>query len=115
MAVADRLAAPALSAPSSRWRGRPAQVGLVLALMLIAYALLKGEYPWPESLVWKQLPDKLDDFQGWLLDQRTADDRNFIFSIFDGFRAFADWLVVAINDALLWLTWIGTAAAGARR
>src|SRR5215203_5616837 len=32
--------------------------------------------------------------------------------IFDGFRAFADWLVTAFTDALLWMTWLGTLAAG---
>ena len=35
-----------------------------------------------------------------------------IFAIFDGFRALADWLVTALTNALEWLTWIGTAAAG---
>jgi glycine betaine/proline transport system permease protein len=112
VAVASgRIAAPAIPAPSSHWRGRPAQVAGVAALMLLAFALLRGDAPWPDGLVWKQLPDKLDDFQSWLLEQRTADDRNFVFTIFDGFRAFADWLVTAIDDALLWMTWVGTAAA----
>src|SRR5215211_919962 len=113
VAVASgRIAAPAISAPSSHLRGRPAQVAGVVALMLLAFALLRDEAPWPGSLVWKQLPDKLDSFQTWLLEQRTADDRNIIFAIFDGFRAFADWLVTAFNDALLWMTWLGTLAAG---
>ena len=40
--------------------------------------------------------------------QRTAEDPNFVFAIFDGFRAFADWLVTALTDALLWMTWVGT-------
>ena len=44
--------------------------------------------------------------------QRTAADPNLIFAIFDGFRALADWLVTAFTDALEWMTWIGTAAAG---
>src|SRR5215211_6750380 len=98
VAVASgRIAAPAISAPSSHLRGRPAQVAGVVALMLIAFA---------------QLRDKLDSFQTWLLEQRTAEDRNIIFTIFDGFRAFADWLVTAFTDALLWMTWLGTLAAG---
>jgi glycine betaine/proline transport system permease protein len=113
VAVASgRIAAPAISAPSSHLRGRPAQVAGVVALMLLAFALLRDEAPWPGSLVWKQLPDKLDSFQTWLLEQRTAEDRNIIFTIFDGFRAFADWLVTAFTDALLWMTWLGTLAAG---
>jgi glycine betaine/proline transport system permease protein len=106
-----RIAAPAIPAPPSHWRGRPAQVGGVAALMLVGYALLRGDAPWPGGITWSQLPGKLDDFQGWLLEQRTATDRNVIFTIFDGFRAFADWLVTAMNDAMLWMTWLGTAAA----
>ena len=112
MAVAsERLAAPALSAPA-RWRGRPAQIGLVAVLMLAAFALWRGEYPWPSWLIWDELPGKLDDLQGWLLDERTAEDRNIVFALFDGFRALADWLVTALTDALEWLTWVGTAAFG---
>ena len=112
MAIASsRIAAPVILAPSSRWRGRPAQVGGIVALMLVAYFLLKGDYPWPSSLVWKELPSRLDNLQGWLLDQRTAENPNVIFAVLDGFRAFAEWLVTALNDALLWLTWVGTIAA----
>jgi glycine betaine/proline transport system permease protein len=110
--ASERIAARAIPSPARHLRGRPAQVAGVLALMLLAYALLRGEAPWPESLVWTQLPEELDEFQGWLIDQRTASDRSIVFAIFDGFRAFADWLVNAFNDALLWMTWVGTMAAG---
>ena len=113
MAVAsERIAARAIPSPASRLRSRPVQVAGVFALMLLAYALMRGEAPWPAGLVWTQLPEELDEFQTWLLEQRTADDRNIVFTIFDGFRALADWLVTAFNDALLWLTWVGTLAAG---
>jgi glycine betaine/proline transport system permease protein len=112
MAVASRrLAAPAFAAPTSRWRGRPAAVGAIVVLTLIAFALLRNEFPWPTALTWQALPERLDDFQIWLLDERTAENPNIIFAIFDGFRAFADWLVVALNDVLLWLTWPGVLAA----
>jgi len=113
MAVASgRLAAPALMAPTSRWRGRGAQVGGAVALMLVAYFLLKGDYPWPGSLSWSELPVKLDKAQDWLLEQRTAAHPNIIFAILDGFRAFADWLVAALLNFFTWLTWVGTLAAG---
>ncbi len=113
MAVASgRLRAPAALAPQARWRGRPAQIGAVMAAVLVGYFLLEGDFPWPASLTWEQLPAKLDDAQTWLLDQRTAEDRNFVFAILDGFRAFADWLVTAVIDVLEWLTWVGTIAAG---
>src|SRR5215218_3719679 len=107
-----RLRAPAFAAPSSRWRGRPAQVGAIVALMLIAYFLLKSDYPWPWSLTWSQLPGEIDKAQDWLLEQRTAENPNIFFAILDGFRAFADWLVTALLNFIEWLTWVGTIAAG---
>jgi glycine betaine/proline transport system permease protein len=109
--ASERLAAPAISSPSSRWRGRPAQVAGVVALMLLAFALLRGDAPWPGSLTWSELPERLDSLQSWLLEQRTAEDRNVVFALLDGFRAFADWLVTTVNDAMLWMTWVGTLAA----
>jgi glycine betaine/proline transport system permease protein len=112
MAVASRrLAAPAFAAPTSRWRGRPAAVGAIILLMLVGFVVLRDEFAWPASLTWQALPERLNDFQVWLLDERTADNPNIIFAIFDGFRAFAEWLVTALNDVLLWLTWPGVLAA----
>ena len=90
MAVASgRLRAPAFAAPTSRWRGPGAQVAGILALMVAAYFLFKNEYPWPQSLVWSELPAKLDDAQTWLLEQRTEGSNPF-FAVLDAFRAFAD-------------------------
>jgi glycine betaine/proline transport system permease protein len=112
MAVASRrLAAPAFAAPTSRWRGRPAAVAAIVLVMLVGFALLRDEFPWPTSLTWQALPERLDDFQVWLLDERTAENPNIIFAIFDGFRALADWLVTALDDLLLWMTWPGVIAA----
>ena len=112
MAVASRrLAAPAFAAPTSRWRGRPALVAGILLLMLVGFALFRNEFPWPTSLTWQALPERLDSFQEWLLAERTAENPNIVFAVFDGFRALADWLVIALNDALLWLTWPGAMAA----
>jgi glycine betaine/proline transport system permease protein len=109
--ASERLAAPTLRAPSSRWRSRPAQVGYVVLAWLVLFALLRGDAPWPDSLVWHQLPAHLNDFQSWLLKQRSAENPNLIFSIFDAFRVIADWLVTALTNALEWMTWIGTGAA----
>jgi glycine betaine/proline transport system permease protein len=112
MAVASgRLRAPALVAPTSRFRGPGAQVGAILALMLVGYFLLQNDYGWPTSLVWSELPGKIDTAQDWLLEQRTEGSNPF-FAILDGFRAFADWLVTAFLNFLTWLTWVGTMAAG---
>ena len=112
MAVASgRLAAPAAYVPAPRWRSRPMQVAGVVVLILLGYALFGGEFSWPASLTWQELPERLDDAQTWLLEQRTAENPNVIFAIFDGFRALAEWLVTAIDNMLLWLTWVGTIAA----
>jgi glycine betaine/proline transport system permease protein len=86
-------------------------VAVIVAVMVVAYAAFRNEFPWPGSLTWAELPAELDDLQNWLLDQRTAADPNIIFAVLDGFRAFAEWLVGAIEDVLLWLTWVGTTAA----
>jgi glycine betaine/proline transport system permease protein len=112
VAVASRrLPVPAALAPSSRWRGRPAQVAGIVVIMLLGFALLRNEFPWPVSLTWVELPERLDSAQTWLLEQRTAENPNVIFAVLDGFRALAEWLVTALNDLLLWLTWVGTIAA----
>src|SRR5918998_6596250 len=112
MAVATRgLRTPVIAPAPARWRGKPVQVAVIVGIMVVAFAALRNEFAWPVSLTWVELPAELDDLQNWLLDQRTAADPNIIFAILDGFRAFAEWLVTAINDVLLWLTWVGTIAA----
>jgi glycine betaine/proline transport system permease protein len=112
VAVATRgLRAPALAPAPARWRGKPVQVAVIVGVMVVAFAALRNEFPWPVSLTWVEMPAELDDLQNWLLDQRTAADPNIVFVILDGFRALAEWLVGAIEDVLLWLTWVGTAAA----
>jgi glycine betaine/proline transport system permease protein len=111
MAVARaRLRAPAFAAPTSRFRGRGAQVAALVALLIVAYILFKNEYSWPSSLAWEELPRKLDNAQDWLLEQRTEGSNPF-FAFLDGFRAFADWLVTALLNVLEWFTWVGTLAA----
>jgi glycine betaine/proline transport system permease protein len=112
MAVASRrVTAPALVVPTSRWRGRGVQVAGLFALMVIGFALFRDEFPWPVSLTWVELPARLDSAQDWLLEQRTT-GTNPVFAILDGFRAFAEWLVLAVLDFLTWLTWVGTIVAG---
>ncbi len=94
------------------WRGMPVQVALVAAGMWIAYEALRLEYPWPNSLAWNALPFKLDEFQTWLIDQRSAEDKSLIFTVFDGFRIFVDELVAWFTELLSWLTWVGATMAG---
>src|ERR687895_1125271 len=112
MAVATRgLRAPTLAPAPARWRGKPVQVAVIVAVMVVAFAALRNEFLWPVSLTWVEMPAELDDLQNWLLEQRTAENPNVVFAVFDGFRALAEWLVTALNDFLLWLTWVGTIAA----
>src|ERR671917_2550056 len=112
MAVATRgLPPPAVAHAPPRWRGKPVQVAVIVAVMVVAFAALRNEFLWPVSLTWVEMPAELDDLQNWLLDQRTAADPNIVFALLDGFRALAEWLVGALEDVLLWLTWVGTAAA----
>jgi glycine betaine/proline transport system permease protein len=105
-----RLRAPAFAAPTSRFRGRGAQVSALVALMIVGYLLLKNDYSFPASLTWDELPRKLDDAQDWLLEQRTEGSNPF-FALLDAFRSFSDWLVTALLNALEWFTWVGTLAA----
>jgi glycine betaine/proline transport system permease protein len=110
LATERPIVAPVLS-HRPWWRGKPVQVALVAAGMWLAYQALRLEYPWPSSLAWNSLQFKLDEFQIWLIDQRSAEDKSLVFAIFDGFRVFVDELVAWFTDLLLWLTWVGTATA----
>ena len=94
------------------WRGKIVQTGGIVALMYLAYRAWQLEYPWPARLEWSALPFRIDDFQTWLLDQRNAESPSFVFAVFDGFATFVDNLVDWFNRFLLWLTWVGTTAAG---
>jgi len=94
------------------WRGKLVQVAAIVAVMWLAYRGWKSEYPWPDSLVWNGLQARFDSIQNWLLDQRLSGGGGLLFSIFEGFRIFADNLVGWFNDLLVWLTWIGTTVTG---
>jgi glycine betaine/proline transport system permease protein len=94
------------------WRGKPVQVTLVAAGMWLAYRAFRLEYPWPSALAWNNLQFELDEFQTWLIEQRSAEDKSIVFALFDGFRVFVDNLVAWLEDALFWLTWLGTTALG---
>ena len=94
------------------WRGRIVQVSVVVAAMVLVYRAFGGDHPWPDSLVWNGLSARLDAFQSWLLDQRSADPESLFFRIFNGFATFVDDLVSWFERAILWLSWLGAAAVG---
>jgi len=94
------------------WRGKVVQVAGIIALMWLAYRGWRGEYPWPEELVWNGLQSHFDSIQTWLIDRRLEGEGGLLFTIFDGFRIFADNLVQWFDDLLVWLTWIGVAVTG---
>ena len=94
------------------WRGKIVQVAGIVALMYVAYRLWPLEYTWPPRLQWNALTGHLDTFQTWLIDERNAEDPSVVFGLFDAFAAFVDNLVAWFDRLLLWLTWVGTTAAG---
>jgi glycine betaine/proline transport system permease protein len=94
------------------WRGKPVQVVGIVALMWLAYRGWRGEYPWPAWLRWDALGAELDRFQAWLIEERTAEDKNLVFTIFEGFRVFVDNLVGWLFQFFRWLTWPGVTVLG---
>jgi len=94
------------------WRGKIVQVAAIVGVMWLAYRGWKTEYPWPDDLVWNGLQARFDSIQTYLIDQRLEGGGGLLFSVFDGFRVFADNLVTWFNDLLIWLTWIGTTVTG---
>jgi glycine betaine/proline transport system permease protein len=112
VAIERVAAAPSIAEHRPWWRGRLFWTALIVALMYIGYRAVGAEYPWPGSLTWNTLSGKLDNFQAWVIDRRTATDKGVVFAIFDGFRIFTDNLVEWLSRLLLWLTWIGTTVGG---
>ncbi len=114
MSIATDVGAVTPTVVSHRpwWQGRIVQVAAIAGVMVIAYRAFGLEYPWPRGLEWNGLSGNLDSFQTWLLEQRSAEDKNLVFTVFDGFATFVDDLVVWLTDAILWLTWVGAAAVG---
>jgi glycine betaine/proline transport system permease protein len=110
--LVERVRGTTVVAHRPWWRGRLVQVAAIVALMYLAYRAWRLDYAWPSSLVWNELPTHLDSFQNWLLEQRSAEDKNVVFAVFDGFRTFVDDLVARLNELLLDLTWVGTTVAG---
>ena len=94
------------------WRGRPVKVVVTVAVMVVVYRAFKLDFPWPTRLTFVWLPARLDEFQAWLIAQRTAEDTGLVFSIFNWFRVFLDNLVGWLFQFILWLTWIGATVAG---
>jgi len=87
-----QVAAPTLS-HLPWWRGRLIKVVAITGLMVIAYEAFKLDYPWPTSLTFTSLSAHLDEFQAWLIDQRSAEDTGIVFTIFNWFREFLDYTV----------------------
>ena len=94
------------------WQGRPVKVVATVAVMVVVYRAFKLDYPWPTRLTFTSLSAHLDEFQAWLIEQRTAEDTGLVFTIFNWFRVFLDDLVGWLDRFILWLTWVGTAVTG---
>ena len=94
------------------WRGKPVQVALVAAGMWVAYRSLRLEYPWPDSLAWNSLQFKLDEFQVWLIEQRSAEDKSLDLHDLRRVPRLRGRARRLVHGAPLWLTWVGTTVAG---
>ncbi|MBA3567380.1 MAG: ABC transporter permease subunit [Actinobacteria bacterium] len=112
IATAETVVAAPVVAHRPWWRGKPVQVAGIVALMYVAYRIWALEYPWPNDLVWNTLSLHLDDFQVWLLTERGKEDQGLVFTVFEAFSTSIDDLVDWFTRLLLWMTWIGTTAAG---
>ncbi|MDQ3085817.1 MAG: ABC transporter permease subunit, partial [Actinomycetota bacterium] len=112
IATAETVVAAPLVAHRPWWRGKPVQDAGIVALMYVAYRIWALEYPWPNDLVWNTLSLHLDDFQVWLLTERGKEDQGLVFTVFEAFSTSIDDLVDWFTRLLLWMTWIGTTAAG---
>jgi glycine betaine/proline transport system permease protein len=108
----ERVRAPVVARHAPWWRGRAGLVAAIFALIFVGFLVARQDFPWPTGITWSSFAGHLDDFQGWLIQQRSAADPNPIFAVFDAFRVFADDVVTWLNDLLLWLTWVGTAVVG---
>jgi glycine betaine/proline transport system permease protein len=88
---------------------RPLVLAAILAVLLGLYAALRGEFPWPSSLVWA-LNERLDDVYGWVVDNQNS---HWIFIYFFNYISnFLEWLVTSLEDLLAGMTWIGVTALG---
>ena len=105
------VAAPTLS-HLPWWRGRPVKVVAIVAVMVIVYQAFGLDYPWPTSLTFTSLSAHLDEFQSWLIDQRTGRGHgprlHGLQLVPDLPRQSRRWF----NQFILWMTWVGATVAG---
>ena len=88
--------------------GRSAQVGVVLAALLVVFILLQNQFPWPSALIYP-LSKQLDTLYEWIVDNQNT---HWLFLYFFNHIAnFLDQLVFYLNSVLLWLSWVGVTAA----
>ena len=74
-------ARPVVARPSRPGRGDPRRD-------VVAYSRLEGRVPVAERpRLERAAGDILDSFQTWLIDQRIAEGRGLVFTIFDGFAS----------------------------
>ena len=88
--------------------GRSAQVGVVLATLLVLFVLLEDQFRWPAALIYP-LNRRLDTLYEWIVDNQ---DSHWLFLYFFNHIAnFLDQLVFYLNGILVWLSWVGVTAA----
>ena len=88
--------------------GRSAQVGVVLAILLVLFVLLENKFPWPSGLTYP-LNKRFDALYEWIVDNQNS---HWLFLYFFNHIAnFLDQLVAYLNGVLVWLSWVGVTAA----
>lgn len=88
--------------------GRSAQVGVVLAILLVLFVLLENKFPWPSGLIYP-LNKRFDALYEWIVDNQNS---HWLFLYFFNHIAnFLDQLVAYLNGVLVWLSWVGVTAA----
>src|SRR3954470_6092830 len=90
-------------------RGRPAMLGLILAVLLVLYAAFRNDFLWPSSLTY-DLAGRLDEVYNWIVDNQ---DTNWLFVYFFNYISnFLNWLETSLEDLLSGMTWLGVTALG---
>ncbi|MEO9176465.1 MAG: ABC transporter permease subunit [Gaiellales bacterium] len=88
--------------------GKPLAVVVIIAVLVVAYPLLKNDAPWPQGLIYA-LNVRLDEVYNWIVNNQGT---SWIYVYFlNQISSFLNWLVTELANLLNGLTWIGVPLA----
>jgi glycine betaine/proline transport system permease protein len=88
--------------------GKPVAVVAIIAVMVVAYPLLKNDSPWPQGLIYA-LNVRLDEVYNWIVVNQGS---SWIYVYFlNQISSFLNWVVTELTNLLNGLTWIGVPLA----